>query len=357
MEMRPIARADRQVSAIGIGTRGWVTRRGRTDGPRAIGLAIDTGCTLIDVAPTWADAQQVVGETIRELRARDRVVVTSLVEPLTARPPPLVPGALIVSLRPRLPRLSDVLPPAYVQRVVEDSLRALRLDAIPLALINGWRDTWLEDRAWPELRATLDRLVFEGKVLAWGVAARDGGADDAVLACAQPWVAAVQVRRSLFDHSADQQLLPAASAAGTAVLVREPLAGGALTGELGVGAQFLPRDERARWPLDRIESIVADLARLAAIVTIAPPAAATTEEGRRILGTMRRGEDVLRGSLADLALRDAIDPPAITAAVVGARSVEHVLANMLCADERRLSPSLRAALDGRSWGSSWYAAS
>jgi aryl-alcohol dehydrogenase-like predicted oxidoreductase len=357
MDMRPIARAGREVSTIGLGTRGLMTRRGRSDGARAIAAAVDTGCTLIDVAPTWADAQQRVGETIRALRARDRVVVTSLVEPLTPLPTILAPGSLIIRLRPSTPALAAVLPPPYVQRVVEDSLRALRLDAIPLALINKWRDTWLEDRAWPELVATLERLVQEGKVLAWGVAARDDGPDDAVLACTQPWVAAIQVRRSLFDRSADQHLLPAALASGTAVLVREPLAGGALTGEIGPGAQFMPRDERSAWSPDRLASIVADVARLSALVTTTPPGATTTAEGRGIVDAMHRGNDVVHGTLVELALRDAIDASAVTAAVVGARTVEHVLTNVLCSDGRRLSPGLRAMLDERTWGERWYAES
>ncbi len=353
MDTRPIPRAGRQVSAIGLGTRGLATRRGAAEGERAITAAIDTGCTLIDVAPAWADSQQLVGVALRELRARDRVVVTSLIEPLV--PPPAAQSTgLIISLRPTGAKLSVVLPPAYVQRAVEDSLRALRLDAIPLALLNGWRDSWIDDRAFPELVGTLERMVYEGKVLAWGVAARDGAPDDAVLACAQPWVAAVQVRRSLFDRSADEQLVPAATAAGVAVLAREPLAGGALTGEIGPGARFLPRDERSSWPPERLAAIVTDLARLAALVTTTSPAATSTPDGKAIIEAMRRGDDLEHRTVAELALRDAIDAPAITAAIVGARTVAHVLTAILCADGRRLAPTLRAALDRRSWGGGWY---
>ena len=59
--------------------------------------------------------------------------------------------------------------------------------------------------------------------------------------------------------------------------------------------------------------------------------------------------------MAELALRYAIDPPAMTAAVVGARTPEHVLADLPVADYRRLPAGLRTALDDRRWGERWYA--
>ena len=353
METRPIARAGREVSAIGVGTRGLHTRRDPTDARRALALALDLGCTLVDVAPAWHGSQGLVGELVRELRLRDRVVVTSLIEPLTPPPRPVAAGALII---PRsAAALASVLPPPYVQRTVEDSLRALRLEALPLALVGGWRDGWLDDRAWPELRGTLDRLVREGKVLAWGVAARDDGAGDAVRVCAEPWLAAVQVRRSLVDRSADEALAPAAAAAGVAVIAREPLAGGVLAGQLGPGVRFPSGDERNRWPAERVAAIVPDLARLAGFVTHTPPAAGATDAGRAVLDGLRRGDDVEIPTVAELALRYAIDPPAITAAVVGVRTAEHVLADLPVADYRRLPAGLRAALDDRRWGETWYA--
>jgi len=43
------------------------------------------------------------------------------------------------------------------------------------------------------------------------------------------------------------------------------------------------------------------------------------------------------------------------AAVVGARTAEHVLAPAAVADYRRLPAGLRAALDDRRWGETWYA--
>ena len=101
----------------------------------------------LEKASTLRWVRERLGDAVRELRARDRVVVSSLIEPLV--PPPVTgptPGALIITLRPRAAALTSVLPPAYVQRAVEDSLRALRVDAIPLALINRWRDGWLDDR-------------------------------------------------------------------------------------------------------------------------------------------------------------------------------------------------------------------
>ena len=320
---------------IGFGGKGLTgARRGLEPGDvqRAVGAAIEAGGELIDLsAPGSAgDAERRVGIELRALRARDRVVVATAAAGSGRRPP--VPGQL--------------------QRAVEDSLRALKLDAIPLVQLAGWDDDWLDDRTWPELRGALGRLVAEGKVMAWGAIAPDGTSPLRVVA--EPWLAALQLRYSLFDRSAEEYLLPAALAAKIGVLAREPLAGGGLAGDLGPGTAFLPGDERGTWPAERWQLLPAAHARLAALITTTPQVATATDDGLALLDGLRRAGDLEQVTVAELALRFVVDHPAITAAIPGARTPAHAFQNAACAEGRPLRPRIRAALDARPWAEGWY---
>lgn len=368
MMTRPIARAERDVTVVGLGTRGLGGGlRGiePEDVARVVSAAIELGGTLVDVSPAWPASLQVTGEAVRGLRARDRVCVACLVPPLSARSS--LAGAIAAAvpsstlILPAATRRSAALsaaraqPPGYVQKTVEDALRALRAEALPLAWLGGWRDAWLDEKVWPELHGTLVRLVREGKVLAWGVAAPDDAPGDAVRAVAEPWVAAVSARYSLFDRAAADELLPAAAAAGVAVVAREPLARGALGGELGPTVRFPLEDERRAWSEERLASIIPDLARLAAFVTRTPPAASSTVAGRALLDTLRRGDDVTCATVAELALRFVIDTPGVTAAVAGMRTMEHLAVALGAASATAPLPTrIRDALVDRRWGERWY---
>jgi aryl-alcohol dehydrogenase-like predicted oxidoreductase len=369
MITRPISRAGREVTVVGLGTRGLGgTLRGiePEDVARVVPAAIELGVTLVDVSPTWVDSLRVVGEAVRDLRARDRVCVACLLPPLSAR------SSLAGAIAAATPTSSLIIPVSrkksaglaaaraqpigYVQKIVEDALRALKLDALPLAWLGGWRDAWLDEKVWPELHGTLMRLVREGKVLAWGVAAPDDAPGDALRAVAEPWVAAVSARYSLFDRAATEALLPAAAKAGVAVIAREPLARGALGGEIGPTVRFPPEDERRAWTEARLASIVPDLARLAAFATRTPPVASSTVDGRSVLEQMKRGEDVTAASVPELALRYALDTSGLTAAVVGVRTIDHLAAALGAGDSATvpLPARTREALDDRRWGEQWY---
>ena len=371
MLTRRLVRADRDVTVVGLGTRGLGGGlRGiePEDVARVVPAAIELGCTLVDVSPAWSASLRVTGEAVRELRARDRVCVACHVPPLSARsslegaiaaaaPSPLVPSERSESkdARRRAPTAARAQPPGYVQQTVEDALRALRTEALSLAWLGGWRDAWLDEQVWPELLGTLLRLVREGKVLAWGVVAPDDAPGDAVRAVAEPWVAAVSARYSLFDRAAADELLPAAAKADVAVIARAPLARGALGGELGPTVRFPPEDERRTWSEPRLASIVPELARLAAFVTHTPPAAASTVAGRTLLENLRRGDDLTCATVAELALGFVIETPGVTAAIPGLRTIPHLAAALGAASAPPLPARLRAALDERRWGEGWYA--
>ncbi|MBZ0232172.1 MAG: aldo/keto reductase, partial [Deltaproteobacteria bacterium] len=76
MLTRPIARAERDVTVVGLGTRGLgggLRGLEPEDVARVVPAAIELGCTLVDVSPAWTESLRVTGEAVRGLRARDRV--------------------------------------------------------------------------------------------------------------------------------------------------------------------------------------------------------------------------------------------------------------------------------------------
>lgn len=285
------------MTAIGGGDLCLATSASRgvtvRDVERTLHEAIVLGVTLFDVAAD-ADSEKLAGDGVRAQRARDHVVVATRV-PVLAE----LPGA------PRRDVLTERLPVAYVQRCIETSLRATRLDALPLAQL-PLRPAWLSSPAWPELVGTCDRLIREGKVLAWGALLDEPDDDAAPALVAEPWLAAVSVIYHLCERRAEPLFEPAAKR-GLAVLARQPLAGGALAGGVGPGMQLALHDDRRALDAAALERIAVAMARLAAFVAREPPPARSVAAARQIVERAVRRDDVECHDVAELALRFVID--------------------------------------------------
>jgi aryl-alcohol dehydrogenase-like predicted oxidoreductase len=323
------------VTAIGSGDVNLATSAARgvphRDVEHAVHDAITFGITMFDVAAD-PDSERLAGGAVRDQRARDRVVVATRVPLLAARPG-----------RPGRDLLPERLPAPYVQDRIEASLRATRLDALPLAQL-PLRPAWLASPAWPELVGTCARLVREGKALAWG-ALVDEPADEAAPALvAEPWLTAVSVIYQLCDRRAEP-VLAAAAARSLAVLARHPLAGGALTGQLGPGVRLPPRDDRSDLPAAALDRIAVAVARLGALVKREPPAArasdAAREAGER--ARLTRPAQLECDDVADLALRYVLDRGAI--ALPRLHRTGHLLPAIAAAAAPPLSADLGAEID------------
>lgn len=348
--MRTRMLAGRTVAAIGLGDVSFAraAARGRDAGEvvRRMHEALEAAIDVIELAPE-PDVERAAGEVVRALRARDRAVIVTRVEVLDARSD----------------GLHERLPVGYVRERVEASLRATRLDALPLVQL-PLAAAWRREPAWPELIGACERMVGEGKVLAWGaiVATEDAAAvsenhdgeapaaagsqkslDELALAAllaapvvptrsglilpfdlnaaapaappsdatsrgfalAAPWLASLSIDLSLCERRAEPVL---AAAPTHAIFARRPLAGGALAGALGPGAILARTDDRRGVDLDAIALGVAKLARY---VAQTPPAARSTAAARAIAETSPRPDHVECQTLAEFALRFAIDRGAL----------------------------------------------
>jgi len=315
--MRTRSLAGRSVAAIGLGDVSFARAAARNHDVaeviRRVHDALELSIDVIDVAAE-PDALRAVGDAVRATRARDRAVIVTTV---------------------RLPDVRDV---RGLQAQVEDQLRATKLDGLPLVQLAP-RVAWLALPAWAELVGACDRLVREGKVLAWGaiVDAADVAIDeppkppepDPVFATTasglfipsaappeppkpQPKLAHPLALEKFGSLAVDFSLCARAAspmlAAKQAVLAHRPLAGGALAGRLGPGAVLARTDDRRGVDLDAIAIGVAKLARF---VKRPPPAARSSEAARAIAETAAPREHVECTTIAELALRWAIDRGAL----------------------------------------------
>ena len=290
--MRTRDLAGQPIATVGLGDVSFArsSRRGRDPGDvlRRVHQALEASLDVIDVAPE-EDAERAVAEAVRALRVRDRAIVATRLPALAELP----------SGGATRDTLLDRLPPRYVVDRVEAGLRATRLDALPLVQL-PLRASWRGSSAWPELVGTCARLVREGKVLRWGARGHE------VELAAEPWLATIAIDFALCQKDAAPVI---AACAGTPIVVLgcHPLAGGALAGTLGPGASLAPLDDRRALTEAELEAIAVGVAKLASRVKREPPAARACDAAREILETTPRPPNVVATTLAELALRYAID--------------------------------------------------
>ena len=323
MQFRPLGRTGLAVSAVGFGAWGLAGElwQGADAGEAEAALlaAFDAGCTFIDTALIYGPgvSEQIIG---RALRGNRQVVVASKIPPLDGRWPP----------DPATP-LEKVFPASHVVRSVEQSLRNLGLDALPLEQLHVWLDDWLDSPAWPELESAMRDLVRAGKVLHWGVSANDHAPDTALRALDHPLIESVQVIYNIFDRSPERALFARAAARSAGVIARVPFDEGALVGAVTAASVFDPRDFRSRY--FRGER--------------AAQAGERADRLRPLLGDEA-------ATLAELALRFCLSRPEVSTVIPGARRPAHARANMSAADGRPLSPALLARLATHAWDKNWY---
>jgi len=298
---------------------------------RALHHALELGLATVDVHPGETDAEKLAASVVRTLRARDRVAITTTVPVV-----PLRPGG-----PPRRDVLPEQLPARYVVDQVESTLRATRLDVLPLVQL-PLNPFWRHSSAWAELAGTCGQLVREGKALAFAARLETVSSDDddtrAVVA--DPLFAAVSVVYSLCERSIEP-LLPSIK---VPVLARRPLAGGGLAGTLGPGVKLPPRDDRHALDEPTLERMAVAAARLAPELEQRPPAATSCDAAKAVLerGTRHRPEQLEARTLAELALRYVMDRGAL--ALPRLHRHAHVLDTVAAASALPLTPALIARI-------------
>lgn len=326
MRRRRLGTTGYEVSEIGFG--GWgiggTMWRGVPDeeAMRALDCALDLGMDFFDTALAYGDghSERLIGRALRQRRARHRVVVATKVPPMDS----VWPGLAATPL-------AEVFPGYWIRRSVEASLENLGVEALDLEQLHVWNDAWLEDPAWPDTRAEMERLRAEGKVRHWGISVNDHAPETALRALEDPLFETAQVIYNVFDRSAERELFPLARRRGLGVIVRVPFDEGALAGAVAPDTAFPRGDWRLRYFRgDR------------------------KEESWRRVGALRALLGTEAATLPELALRFCLAPTEVSTVIPGMRRPEHVRANAAVSDGRAVSARLLEELRAHAWDKNWY---
>ena len=294
MEYRKLGSRGPLVSAIGFGA--WAIGGhgyGNVDdaeSARAVARALDLGVTLFDTADVYGfgHSEEVLGRALQQ--ARHNVVIATKFG-----------VAWDVSGRTR--RDSS---PAYVQRALDASLRRLNTDYIDLYQVH-WPDP---ETPLSDTMDALQRALAAGKIRHIGVSnfTHQQIADD-------PRVVSLQALFNMIEHEAEADLLRVRES-GIGRIAYCVLARGLLSGKFAQQPRFAGTDTRAtdaNFSTPKFYEFSSVAKRLAEIAA-------------------RHG-----ATAAQIAIRWAIDHPAVDCALVGAKTDQQIIENVH-AGEIRLSP-------------------
>ncbi len=180
--------------------------------------------------------------------------------------------------------------------------------------------------------ASLEALKAEGLIEQWGVSVET--VDEAMVCIRHAGCASVQIILNCLRLKPTDAFLPAADAAGVAVIARLPLAGGLLGGHLAADTKYEPHDHRSFNRHGECFDKGETFSGLGAVLeTAAMPAV-----------------DALRGlvpsgaTLSQLALRWVLDQPAVSCAIPGSRTAAYARSNAAAAEMAPLGAEVHAAV-------------
>jgi len=312
METRTLAGTGVHVTPLCLGAMmfgAW----GETDhdaSTRIIHRALDAGINFIDTADVYSrgESEEIVGKALAGPR-RDNVVLATKFHGTMGDDPNEAGNSR-----------------RWMMREVEASLRRLKTDWIDLYQVHRW-DPWTDHE---ETLSGLTDLVAQGKVRYIGSSTYPA----AQIVRAQ-WVARERGLRhfvceqppySLLVRGVEADVLPACLEHGISTIAWSPLAGGWLSGRWRKGAADLSSRRSAMIPQRYDLSVPANQEKLEAADALA---ALADEAGM---------------SLIHLALAFVINHPAVTAAIIGPRTMEQ-LESQLGAHEVKLDEAILDRID------------
>jgi aryl-alcohol dehydrogenase-like predicted oxidoreductase len=299
IEHRPLGRTGVQVSPLCLGAMmfgAW----GEPDHDasiRVIHAALDAGLNFVDTADVYSrgESEEIVGKALKN--RRDDVVLATKVHGTMGDD---------VNQRGNSRR--------WIMRAVEDSLRRLGTDWIDLYQIHRPEpDTDVE-----ETLGALSDLVHQGKVRHVGSSTfPPSRVVEAQWAARERGLARFVTEQppySLLVRGVERDLLPTCARHGMGVIPWSPLAGGWLSGRWRAGREA-PASTRAE--------------RLPGRFDLSIPANARKLEAAEALAQLAEEEGL---TLVQLALAFVLRHPAVTAPIIGPRTMEHLESQLAALD-------------------------
>jgi aryl-alcohol dehydrogenase-like predicted oxidoreductase len=245
MQKRKLGKSNLEVSAIGLGCMGMSWSYGPAkDKKEMIALlhaAVERGVTFFDTAEVYGPLvnEELVGEALAPLR--NKVVIATKFGWKPA-PGDEVRWTLLDSR------------PEHMRRVVEGSLKRLRVEVI---------DLYYQHRVDPavpieDVAGAVKDLIHQGKVKHFGLS--EAAATTIRRAHAVQPVTAVQSEYSLWYRNPEKEVLPTLEELGIGFVPYSPLGKGFLTGKIEENAKFDSTDFRSILPRFAPEALKANQA-------------------------------------------------------------------------------------------------
>ena len=282
MHQRRLGNTGLIVSEIGMGTwelggREWGDI-GETDAVDLLRYAFESGVTYYDTADQYGGgrAEQLLGEAFSALG--DRVVIATKL------------GYELDSdgwISHGWERPSFNVSPDYIRSAVEGSLKRLKRDVIDIYQFHGPPPA----SEWDDAFGTMEALKAEGKIRFYGLCL--GSETDALKAMTETGTSALLLTYNILSQEMVKPVMETAAEKGVAVVVRQPLSSGLLSGQLGPDTVFAENDYRKTWSR---EKFLADLEHV--------------EQVKSIVGNRAK-------SLPQAALKFILAHPAVSSVVPG----------------------------------------
>ncbi len=298
MQYRTLGRTGVRVSSLALGAMnfGRIGRTGQEEATALVDAALEAGINVIDTADVYSDgrSEEMVGKAIAGRRA-DVVLATKAGIPMGEE---------------RNHRGSSR---RWLTRALDDSLRRLGVDHVDLYQVHRWDPTTDDE----ETLSALTDLRRAGKIRHFGTSTFPAHR----LVQAQ-WAArehhlgryvTEQPSYSALQRGVEAHVLPVAQEYGLGVLAWSPLASGWLSGAVREGREITTN--RSTFMPQRFDlSVPANRARLDAVERLAKVA------------------DDAGLTLIQLALGFVTAHPAVTCALIGPRTLDHLHSQVAAAD-------------------------
>ena len=243
MQKRKLGKSNLEVSAVGLGCMGMSWSYGPAKEKKEmialLHAAVERGVTFFDTAEVYGPLvnEELVGEALAPFR--NQVVIATKFGWKPA-PGDEVRWSLLDSR------------PEHIRRVVEGSLRRLRLEAI---------DLYYQHRVDPEVRiedvaGAVKDLIQQGKVKHFGLS--EAASTTIRRAHAVQPVTAVQSEYSLWFRNPEKEVLPTLEELGIGFVPYSPLGKGFLTGKIEENTKFDSTDFRSVLPRFAPEALKAN---------------------------------------------------------------------------------------------------
>lgn len=285
-----MGRTGLKVSELCLGTMLFGGTTDEAEANRILNMSFDAGINFIDTADGYANAESenILGRALKE-RRQEIILATKFFNPMGSGPN------------------DSGMSRVYIMRAIEASLKRLQTDHVDIYYIHHVDvQTPLE-----EMLHALDDLVHEGKVRylacsnyeAWRLATALGisNANDLNrFECYQP-------QYSLVVRDIELELIPLCQHHDLGVVIWSPLAGGFLTGK------YKPGDLDAGVQSESARNLPKDY---------------FSTHADKILNVLLEVSNELGRSPDQVALRWALEQPAITSSIVGPRTVAQLEKNL-----------------------------